>query len=125
MLGRKEGFTLVELLVVIAIIGLLAMIAVPRYTGFRERAQETATISELQAVRQAWNYLEAEKGEGSLSEIGDLGIYLDDLDGGEFLGKYELSYEQGDDYISAVPLESFAEERVMMNIYIDKIEKVQ
>lgn len=35
---RKGGFTLIELIVVIAILGILAAIAIPRFSGFRDKA---------------------------------------------------------------------------------------
>lgn len=35
---KRKGFTLVELIVVIAILGILMMIAVPRFQGFREQS---------------------------------------------------------------------------------------
>ncbi|HBH13412.1 MAG TPA: hypothetical protein DDX29_09915 [Clostridiales bacterium] len=36
---NKKGFTLIELIVVIAILGILAMIAIPRFSGFTDRAK--------------------------------------------------------------------------------------
>lgn len=45
-LKSKKGFTLVELLIVIAVLGIIAAIAVPRFTGvlggFRDRADQSA-----------------------------------------------------------------------------------
>lgn len=35
---KRKGFTLVELIVVIAILGILMLIAVPRFAGFREQS---------------------------------------------------------------------------------------
>ena len=43
--GRTDGFTLVELLVVIVILGILAAIAIPIYTGQRDKSKE-ATLAE-------------------------------------------------------------------------------
>jgi len=95
---KRNGFTLVELLVVISILGLLAMITIPRFGGFRERAVETATIAELQAVRQAWNYYEIEFGEDSLGSAEDLSLFLgEDLQGDEYMGKYNLNLQDDND----------------------------
>lgn len=44
---KREGFTLIELVIVVAIIGLLAMIAVPRLTNLKDRAQVTAMKTDL------------------------------------------------------------------------------
>lgn len=39
---NKKGFTLIELIVVIAILGILAAIAVPRFSGFTDKAKIAA-----------------------------------------------------------------------------------
>ena len=50
---KAEGFTLVELVVVIAILGILAGVAVPAYSGYLQKANDTACLSELEALEVA------------------------------------------------------------------------
>ena len=50
---NKSGFTLVELLTVILIIGLLAVIALPRFVNTREKAYYSAMRSDLRNLATA------------------------------------------------------------------------
>ena len=47
---ERHGFTLVELLIVVVIIGLLATIAIPKFTGAREKAFIAAVASDLRIL---------------------------------------------------------------------------
>ncbi|AQR96896.1 prepilin-type N-terminal cleavage/methylation domain-containing protein [Clostridium saccharoperbutylacetonicum] len=50
---KKKGFTLVELIIVIAIIGILAMIAIPKFGQVRTDANKKADIANAKNIQTA------------------------------------------------------------------------
>ena len=48
---NEKGFTLVELMIVVAIIGILAAIAIPQFAKYRERAYNSAALSDVRNLR--------------------------------------------------------------------------
>jgi general secretion pathway protein G len=59
----KRGFTLIELLVVLAIIGVLLMIAAPRYFSQIDRSKEVVLSQNLHLMREAIQQYYADKGK--------------------------------------------------------------
>lgn len=49
--GAGKGFTLVEILMVITILGIIAVIAIPKFISFREDAQKAAEDATIGAVQ--------------------------------------------------------------------------
>lgn len=60
---NNKGFTLVELVVVIAILGILAAIAVPRFTGSRKNAAVAAHNANVRTLESAANMYLVDGGE--------------------------------------------------------------
>ncbi|MGH7475358.1 MAG: prepilin-type N-terminal cleavage/methylation domain-containing protein [Longimicrobiales bacterium] len=50
MPGDRRGFTLIELLLVLVVIGILATIAMPKYTAIRERSYKASIESDLKVL---------------------------------------------------------------------------
>ncbi len=50
---KSSGFTLIELLTVVIIIGILAAIAIPKYTSMKDRARVASMVSDLRNLTTA------------------------------------------------------------------------
>jgi len=56
----EKGFTLIELLIVVAIIGILAAIAIPQFSAYRQKAYNSAANSDLKNIKTGFEAYMAE-----------------------------------------------------------------
>jgi type IV pilus assembly protein PilA len=62
MLRNKKGFTLIELLIVVVIIGILAAIAIPKFTNTKDKAYISAQKADLRNLATAQEQFAADSG---------------------------------------------------------------
>lgn len=56
MKKKRRGFSLVELIVVIGIMGVLAMVAVPKYSAYQKKADRKADLASAKVIADATVY---------------------------------------------------------------------
>ena len=59
----EKGFTLIELLIVVAIIGILAAIAIPQFSAYRQKAYNSAAQSDLKNLKTGMEAYNADNQE--------------------------------------------------------------
>jgi prepilin-type N-terminal cleavage/methylation domain-containing protein len=68
--ARRKGFTLIELLIVVLIIGILAAIAIPKFSNVKQKAYKSQAVSDLTSLRVAEETFYADSNRyGQLSEL--------------------------------------------------------
>jgi len=70
----EKGFTLIELMIVIAIIGILAAIAIPQFSAYRERSYIAAMQADCHNVKVAEEAYYVDK-NAYTDTLGDLATY--------------------------------------------------
>jgi len=50
MAANRKGFTLIEVVITCVVLGLLAAVAVPRYTAAKNKAQTAAMMADLHTI---------------------------------------------------------------------------
>ncbi len=65
---RKKGFTLIELLIVVVIIGILAAIAIPKFTNTKSKAYVSAMKADLRNLATAQEQYAADSA-GSYKDV--------------------------------------------------------
>ena len=78
LFANQRGFTLLEMLIVISIVGVLAAVAVPRFTNAVALANTARIQSDLQVLNAAVVMYQTEKGTNP-AKIEDLGNYVLDI----------------------------------------------
>ena len=73
---NRQGFTLIELLIVVAIIGILAAVAIPQFSAYRQKGFNSAAVSDVKNAKTAEESLFADNQTYGSSQTG---VTLDNL----------------------------------------------
>ncbi|MEW9123782.1 MAG: type II secretion system protein [Thermotaleaceae bacterium] len=76
---NKKGFTLIELVVVIAILGILAGIAVPRFSNVSADAQKTADEATARTIASAVTMAAVAKNPAGQPTDSEINNFLNDI----------------------------------------------
>jgi len=109
--GRKGGrktFTLVELMVLIIMVGILAVIAIPLYTGYVERGRVTEATSIMGAIITSQKVEKSRKGNfysaSTIPEFKGKGIEISDT---KYFIYETVTTSNGGFTVTATPTDAF------------------
>ena len=102
-LNKKKGFTLIELIVVVAIIGILVMLAVPRFTSMTQGANQRLFESNHRMYISAISMYTAAHAGALPAAKTDLADYMQkvDLNGTPSGATYTISAASGTDFLTS------------------------
>jgi type IV pilus assembly protein PilA len=76
-LKNKKGFTLIELIVVLAVLGIIALIAIPKFLGVQEAARQdadAATVESIEKAGELWSAMNNTYGTVTVSTLQSDGL---------------------------------------------------